>query len=62
MNIAVKDAGTRVSQLEQKLAEAVRERDAAVRAAVAGGDKMTEVARVAGISRQRVAQIMAAAA
>lgn len=62
MSERVQEAGARVTVLERQLAEAVRERDAAVRAAVGAGGTLSAVARSAGISRQRVTQIMAAAA
>lgn len=59
--VVASQAGRRVSTLERQLSEAVRQRDAAVRSAVAAGEMMTVVARAAGISRQRVKQIMVAA-
>lgn len=55
-------AGAQVMMLERQLAAAVRGRDAAVRAAVAGGESQSAVAREAGISRARVQQILAATA
>lgn len=62
MSDEVQVAGSRVTMLERQLAQAVRERDAAVRAAVGSGVSQSAVARLAGISRARVQQILAAAA
>lgn len=57
---AVMEAGHRVRVLEKQLTDAVQRRDAAVRAA-SGKESKTVVAKAAGLSRQRVAQIVAAA-
>lgn len=63
MNVeAVGAAGAKVMTCERQLAEAVRERDALVRSAVRGGERQSDVARAAGVSRQRVKQIMLATA
>lgn len=55
----VMEAGHKVRVLERQLSDAVRRRDAAVRAAVPG-ESLSVVAKAAGLSRQRVAQIVAA--
>lgn len=57
---AVTEAGNRVRDLEKGLADAVAERDAAVRTAVRI-ERKAAVAKAAGLSRQRVDQIVAAA-
>lgn len=56
----IRAAGQRVLTKERELAEAVRVRDEAVRTAVAGGAPKSVVAREAGISRERVRQIVVA--
>jgi DNA-binding phage protein len=59
--VAIRDAGALVQSLERELAAAQQQRDALARKAVKQGVQMTQVARAAGLSRQRVAQIVAAA-
>lgn len=56
----VREAGHRVREVERVLAQAVQKRDEAVRAAVQV-EKKSAVAAAAGLSRQRVDQIVAAA-
>lgn len=58
--VSVREAGRRVHECETALARAQGQRDNAVRDAVAGGAQLTVVARATGLSRQRVAQIVAA--
>lgn len=49
----------RVAKARRQLENAVKERDDAIRAAVASGETYRDVARMAGVSYQRVAQIVA---
>lgn len=48
----------RVAKARRLLDEALDERDAAIRDAVASGETYRDVARMAGLSHQRVAQIV----
>ena len=49
----------RVARARRQLEQAIKERDDAIRAAVASGETYRDVARMAGLSHQRVAQIVA---
>ena len=49
----------RVAKARRKLEAAIVERDEAIRAACASGETQRDVAKVAGLSQQRVAQICA---
>ena len=55
------DAGNLVRHLEQQLSEAVKRRDELVRAVVGAGEKKTVAAKAAGISHQRIHQLVSAA-
>lgn len=48
----------RVANARRRLEAAMRERDDAIRAAVASGETYRDVARMAGVSHQRVSQIV----
>ena len=48
----------RVFQARRKLEQAHKERDDAIRAAYASGETQGDIARIAGLSQQRVAQIV----
>jgi DNA-directed RNA polymerase sigma subunit (sigma70/sigma32) len=54
----VAKAAERVERLEPRLAEARTELHAAIRAAHAEGASLGTIARVAGLSRERVRQIV----
>jgi DNA-directed RNA polymerase sigma subunit (sigma70/sigma32) len=57
---AIGTAAARVMSVERELSQAVRERDLLVVAAVKGGVTQSAVSRAAGVSRERVRQIMVA--
>jgi hypothetical protein len=48
----------RRNRAEQALRDAQRELEVAIRAAHASGESLSAIGRVAGVSRQRVAQIV----
>lgn len=58
---ALMDAGHRVRVLERQLSDAVKRRDDLVRAVVGAGEKKTVAAKAAGISHQRIHQLVSAA-
>jgi hypothetical protein len=54
----VADAAEKIARLEPRLTEARRELHEAIREAHAHGASLTVIARVAGLTRQRVDQIV----
>lgn len=60
LNVVI-EAGKRVREREGELGEAASFRDRAIRKAAQAGVQKTTIAAAAGLSRQRVNQIVAAA-
>jgi DNA-directed RNA polymerase specialized sigma subunit len=52
-------AGAKTNRLARSRADAAQERDKLITAAVLSGRSQSEVARLAGVTRMRVSQLMA---